>query len=153
MIVPDVRFTVCPVVIDVELMMKSVPAVPTDPSKMVALVESAMRAHPAVPVAAAVAVRGVPASALAFFATAAAYFFTALNRASIPELKRIWQLSLTEMKGVIVRTLITEKMADIARANKLAATDTFEELYKTYQTRKMQRRVNHMPKTWTKYDV
>ena len=80
-----------------------------------------------------------------------AYLFTALNRAHIPELKRIWQLSSTETKGAIVRTLITEKLPEIAQSNRLPSADTFEELYKSYKTRKMQRRVQHMPRTWVKY--
>ena len=80
-----------------------------------------------------------------------AYLFTALNRAHIPELKRIWQFSSTETKGAIVRTLITEKLPEIAHDNQLPSADTFEKLYKTYKTRKMQRRVQHMPRTWVKY--
>lgn len=79
------------------------------------------------------------------------YLLAALNRANIPELRKIWQLSLTEKKGAIARTLITEKIPEIAQTNQLETTQKFKELYNAYKTRKMQRRVQHMPKTWIKY--
>lgn len=79
------------------------------------------------------------------------YIHTVLDRKNIPELKRIWYLSLAEVKGAIVRKLITDALPQIAGSNQLPPTKTFEELYNSYRTRKMQRRVRHMPQTWVKY--
>lgn len=79
------------------------------------------------------------------------YLLTALDRACIQELKCVWRLSLTCRNGEYMRSLITDCLPTLRVKYRLPDVDSFAELCVEYKKNKMQRLVNHMPKTWIKY--
>jgi ankyrin repeat protein len=79
------------------------------------------------------------------------YVLSALDRADMGELKRIYYLSTLNKEGEEISSLITSKIPELARTHGLPIQNTFQELYNNYKYAKMVRRVNHMPLTWIRH--
>jgi len=73
-----------------------------------------------------------------------------LDRSVPKELKSLWRLSLICRDGAEIRVLIGQRLASLCHYWNVPASN-LRDLLSSIRKKKIQRRVRHMPKTWTLY--